>query len=150
MNATLQLLLADDDMDDCFLFREILEELSVNVTLTTVDDGVKLMQYLNEKGSIPDALYLDLNIPRKNGFDCLAEIRMDAKLKSLPVIIYSTSYDKNVVNNLKESGASFYVRKPSDFQDLKNVILKSINILRGFETEDKDNFVITAMKQKSV
>ena len=67
-NSTLNLLLADDDADDCMFFKEALEELPVAAKLITVNDGVQLMNHLiNENSQLPDALYLDLNMPRKNG-----------------------------------------------------------------------------------
>ncbi len=75
--ASLNLLLADDDTDDCFFFKEALEELPVSAKFTFVNDGVQLMQLLivNDT-SLADALFLDLNMPRKNGFECLSEIKI--------------------------------------------------------------------------
>ena len=82
------LLLADDDIDDCCFFEDALNELPISATLSTVNHGVQLMQYLSAKsGSLPDLLFLDLNMPRKSGFDCLTEIKQSEKLKQLPVII---------------------------------------------------------------
>ena len=94
MNKTaLTLWLADDDADDCVFFKEALEELPVNSTLKTVNDGEQLMICSIQKEPFPDILFLDLNMPRKKGFECLAEIKRNEKLKSLPVIVYSTSFD---------------------------------------------------------
>jgi len=142
----LQLLLADDDFDDCTFFKEALEELPVNAKLTTVNDGVQLMQLLCEKKEkLPDALFLDLNMPRKNGFDCLAEIKENQKLKHLPVIILSTSFNPEVLNLLYERGAHYYIRKPSEFLMLKNILLKSINLISsgGNGNPAKEKFVLT-------
>ena len=78
-NEKLLILLADDDVDDCIFFREALEELPVNASLTTVKDGVQLIQHLTDNPNpFPDVLYLDLNMPRKNGFECLSEIKSNA------------------------------------------------------------------------
>ena len=78
----LQILLADDDKDDRFLFREALSELPLFTNLETVHDGEQLMNYLNEHSdSLPHVLFLDLNMPRINGFECLSEIKHDEKLK---------------------------------------------------------------------
>ena len=67
--TTLNLLLADDDSDDCFFFKEALEELTISAKLTTVNDGVQLMKLLSTTGTpLPDALFLDLNMPRKKRF----------------------------------------------------------------------------------
>jgi CheY-like chemotaxis protein len=124
----INLLLADDDLDDNTFFKDALAELPVNAILETVIDGVELMHYLTTKNSLPDVLFLDLNMPRKNGFECLTEIRNHDKLKALPVIIFSTSFNPEVVDSLYESGAHYYIRKPGDFRKLRNVIHKAILI----------------------
>jgi len=128
MNAApLQLLLADDDTDDRIFFKEALEELPVATKLTMVNDGAQLMHLLSKpETAVPDFLFLDLNMPRKNGFECLSEIKCNKKLMEFPVIIYSTSLDHEVVNLLYEKGAHHYIRKPGDFLNLKKVIHKAI------------------------
>ncbi|MCW3090921.1 MAG: response regulator receiver protein [Ferruginibacter sp.] len=119
----INLLLADDDNDDCLLFREALEELPLPTNLTTVNDGEHLMQLLADgTKTLPAMLFLDLNMPRKNGLECLTEIRLNKKLKDLPVIIYSTSFDSEMVKLLYNHGARFYIRKPAEFSKLKKVI----------------------------
>jgi CheY-like chemotaxis protein len=125
----LQILLADDDKDDCFLFREALSELPIPTELATVHDGEQLMNYLNENSeNLPHVLFLDLNMPRKNGFECLTEIKHNDKLQSLPVIMFSTSYprdinyEQDIIKVLYNIGAQDYIRKPEDFTKLKKVI----------------------------
>src|SRR5436190_18711527 len=104
MNS-ISLLLADDDADDCMFFKEALEELPLNSSLKTVNDGEQLMQLLTAKpDALPDILFLDLNMPRKTGVECLSEIKRNEKLKALTVIIYSTSLNHDVVNLLYEKG----------------------------------------------
>jgi CheY-like chemotaxis protein len=144
--AMLNLLLADDDADDCTFFKEALDDLAVSTKLTTVNDGVQLMQLLIAKDTfLPDVLYLDLNMPRKNGFDCLTEIKQNQKLKQLPVIIFSTSFDRQVVDRLHEHGANYYIRKPAEFSNLKKVLFKSLNLLttEGNGQPTKEKFVLT-------
>lgn len=129
-NFPFRLLLADDDTDDCLFFREALEELSLSTDLTTVNDGVELMQLLQyEKSIIHDVLYLDLNMPRKSGFECLSEIKLNDQLKHLPVIIFSTSYDKDIVHQLHQDGAHYYFRKPGEFSKLKQILQISLNLI---------------------
>jgi CheY-like chemotaxis protein len=125
----LQILLADDDKDDCFLFREALSELPIATELTTVHDGEQLMNYLQDNSdNLPHVLFLDLNMPRKNGFECLTEIKHNDKLESLPVIMFSTSYprdmhyEQDIIKVLYNIGAQDYIRKPEDFTKLKQVI----------------------------
>ena len=131
MNPTLlKLVLADDDMDDCIFFKEALEELSHVTDLITVHDGVALMRLLKDGAEpLPHAVYLDLNMPLKTGFECLTEIKQSEKLKHLPVFIFSTSFNPEVVKNLQERGATHYIRKPADFADLKKIISTSLDLL---------------------
>jgi CheY-like chemotaxis protein len=117
------LLLADDDPDDRIFFKDALDDLSVEATLTTVNDGVELMNFLNSNSSnLPDLLFLDINMPRKNGFECLTEIKTNTKLKELRVIIYSTSLDKDIANLFYKNGAQYYLRKQGEFSKLKKLI----------------------------
>jgi len=110
------LLLADDDMDDCIFFKEALEELPLTTTLLTVNDGVQLMELLTKnQEKLPDIIFLDLNMPRKTGYECLAEIKHNKALQHLPIIVFSTSFDPNLINSLYEKGAHYYVRKPGEF-----------------------------------
>lgn len=124
------LLLADDDQDDCLFFKEALAELPVASTLTTVNDGAELMRLLTAMvPGLPDILFLDLNMPRKTGMECLAEIKMDKKLKDLFVVIFSTSYNQDTVDSLYKKGAHYYIRKPGTFDQLKAVIDKALTIM---------------------
>lgn len=121
------ILLADDDKDDCLLFKEVLEELHLKTSLTSVHDGEQLMRLLTKKSSDNfDVLFLDLNMPRKNGFECLAEIKRIGNLKSLPVIIISTSYDPMVTDLLYRNGAQHYICKPADFSELRTIIQEAL------------------------
>jgi CheY-like chemotaxis protein len=143
--APIKILLADDDTDDCFFFKEALEELPVSAKLTTVNDGVQLMQLLSAKEtSLPDALFLDLNMPRKSGFECLAEIKLIDKLMNLPVIIYSTSLNMEVVDLLYQKGAHYYIRKPGEFDKLKKVIAEAVALLsQNISTQPaRDKFIL--------
>lgn len=125
----LTILLADDDADDCFLFKEALSELPVSAKLTMVHNGEQLMLLLNNQETEHDILFLDLNMPRKNGFDCLAEIRKNKKLDGLAVIPISTSFEQDMVAQLYKSGAQYYIRKPTEFSQLKGQIQNGIKIV---------------------
>ena len=124
------ILLADDDKDDRFFFSMALEALTEPIQLEIVMDGEKLMAYLDENShQLPDVLFLDLNMPRKNGFECLSEIKLNKKLNLLPVIIYSTSFEQDVVNQLYKNGAQYYIRKPAEFSQLKKLIQQTVTLL---------------------
>ena len=123
------LLLADDDTDDCIFFEDALEELPISATLLTVNDGVQLMNFLSAKyDNLPDVIFLDLNMPRKSGFECLSEIKLTDNLKDLPVIIFSTSLNMEVVELLYQKGAHYYIRKPGEYDKLKKIILEAVTL----------------------
>lgn len=146
-SGPLQLLLADDDQDDCFLFEEALSEIPVSTHLTTVHNGEQLMQLLiKTTDALPYVLFLDLNMPRKNGFQCLEEIKKNEKLKNLPVIIFSTSFQDDVADRLYKSGAQHYICKPNSFAQLKKVIHQVLTLPVGKAANPnqstKENFVL--------
>ena len=149
--TTIKILLADDDKDDCLFFKEALEELTLNAELTTVNDGEQLMQHLETiTGNLPHALFLDLNMPRKNGFDCLIEIKNHSVLKHIPVIIHSTSYIEEKANELFNGGAHYYICKPSNFEELKNVVHKAIMLVTENNAQvTKDYFLINQPKKSN-
>jgi CheY-like chemotaxis protein len=147
--------LADDDEDDCLFFKEALDELPVSIKLTTVHDGEQLMKLLSKKiDDLPPLLFLDLNMPRKNGFQCLTDIKQDEKLKQLTVIIVSTSFQQDVADLLYHNGAHYFIHKPAAFEDLKKVIHRVIMMMEealaglpagqtgNFPQPTKENFVL--------
>jgi CheY-like chemotaxis protein len=140
------LLLADDDEDDCDFFKEALDELTLPTNLVTVNDGVELMNYLdiNSSDNLPNILFIDLNMPRKNGHECLKEIREIDTLKNLPVAIFSTSLDTEIVDLMYEKGATYYIRKPGDFSKLKKVIENALITAskNNFKQPIRANFVL--------
>lgn len=142
----LHVLLADDDEDDRFFFKEGLKESTLSTRLSTVPDGEHLMRLLlNESFPLPDVLFLDLNMPRKNGFECLSEIKSNDKLKLLPVVVYSTSFEQEVVNQLYQAGAEYFIRKPPLFSHFQTIILQTLAkiALQSATRPGKDDFVIT-------
>ena len=142
----LNILLADDDIDDCFFFKKAVEDFPISTYHKAVHDGEQLMKQLtNEANELPDVLFLDLNMPRKNGFECLKEIKLNKKLKQLPVIIFSTSFEQEVVNVLYENGAQHFIRKPSDFLQFKKTIQQALTLVAygNISQPTRENFVLT-------
>jgi CheY-like chemotaxis protein len=121
MQTLANILLADDDDDDRLLFTDVLREYSKDSNLSYAHNGEHLMTMLRSE-SLPDVLFLDLNMPLKNGMECLEEIRSDEKLKNLPVVIFSTSSHPGTINQMYDIGAHLYVRKPNDFNALRRAI----------------------------
>lgn len=124
----MNILLADDDMDDCILFQDALKEVCKESTLVIAKNGQVLMEMLLAESFVyPDAIFLDLNMPRKNGIECLEEIRKTEKLHSIPVVIFSTTAQQITVNSTYEKGANYYIQKPATFVELKSVIKKVLS-----------------------
>ncbi|MEP7110779.1 MAG: response regulator [Ferruginibacter sp.] len=144
-NNTIHVLLADDDSDDRLFFEKVLKALPVPTQLVTIVDGEKLMTYLfNNSDNLPDVLFLDLNMPRKNGSECLSEIKINEKLKQLPVIIYSTSLHEDVADLLYNKGAQYYVRK-TDLDDLRKSLYKVLTMMteKKFARPARDQFILS-------
>ncbi len=130
----INILLADDDLDDRTFFDKALGEIPVATTLNTVNNGEQLMEYLTINADLlPDVLFLDLSMPRKTGFECLSEIKENEKLKKLRVIMFTTSFtrgadlEENLKSTLLKMGAADYIRKPGDFIELKLVVHQALN-----------------------
>ena len=139
--------LADDDPDDRLLFEEALMEVSKNVELTTANNGEQLMKILDNVASpLPHLIFLDLNMPLKNGFECLDEIRKDKKLKNIPVVIFSTSSQKEAVDKVYNKGADYYICKPDSFHKLKEVLdrMFSIDLSGNSPRPAREDFLIQA------
>lgn len=127
-------LLADDDEDDRLLFAEAVAELPVKIKLTTVNDGEALMQLLAQAGDqFPCVIFVDLNMPRKNGFECLKEIKQHERFKALSVVVYSTSYQAEIIDELRKQGAQYFLRKPSEFEQLKKAIYTALTQIENPE-----------------
>jgi CheY-like chemotaxis protein len=130
ITKNIHILLADDDKADCLLFKDALEELPISTALTIVHNGEQLIEEITKKGNkLPDVLFLDLNMPRKNGFVSLGEIKRSTELQKLPVIIFSTASDVETVKNVFRDAAHYYICKPADFSQLKKVIYEALVLI---------------------
>lgn len=137
--------LADDDEDDRLFFTDAFEELKMKTNVMTFNDGVELMDYLNDGDSIlPNVLFLDLNMPKKNGVECLLEIKQNEKLNDIAIAIYSTSSSEEHIEETFVNGANIYIKKPSDFDDLKKILAEVVTINWQYHTSglNKDNFLM--------
>jgi CheY-like chemotaxis protein len=142
----INILLADDDEDDRLLFKEALDELKLTVGLTTVENGEQLLELLTRKGNKrPDVIFLDLHMPRKNGFAALLAIKLNKKLQKIPVIIFSTSFDEDMLNLVYKDAAHYYIQKPAEFSQLKKVMLQALTYISQKKVflPGKDGFVLT-------
>ncbi len=123
-----RILLVEDNPGDVRLTREALKDSRVINELTVVNDGVEALEYLHRQGahahaSRPDLILLDLNLPRKDGREVLAEIKSDQKLQQIPVVVLTTSSAEKDVLQSSELAANAYVTKPIEFDEFAEAIL---------------------------
>jgi CheY-like chemotaxis protein len=128
MNADLiSVLLVEDDPGDVMLIREAFAENKVGNLLSVVNDGVEAMKFVRGEGDYaklerPDLILLDLNLPRKSGAEVLAEIKGDASLATIPVVVLTTSQAEEDVLRSYEMHANAYVTKPVDFERFGEIV----------------------------
>jgi two-component system, response regulator len=120
-------LMADDDEDDRLLARDAFEECEAEVDLRFVEDGEQLMDYLHGQGEWegcprPSLILLDLNMPKKDGRECLAAIKDDPSLRRIPVVVISTSKAEEDVLRSYDLGVSSFVSKPVTYESLLELV----------------------------
>lgn len=144
-NTPFHIVLADDDEADRLLFKEALEELNIITNVHTVNNGLQLMEYLKNKNkTLPHLVFLDLNMPRKNGFECLKEIRSNEIFNEILIAIYSTSASEEDIQDTFLQGANVYINKPSDFNTLKKLLHKAVTMARLYQEDlfNRANFLL--------
>lgn len=144
-NEPFNILLADDDEGDTLLFKLAFSELKIKTIVNTVSDGVKLMEWLiKEENTLPYLLFLDLNMPLKNGLECLKEIKSNNKLKEIFIAIYSTSDNEKDMDETFYNGANVYITKPNDFNLLKQTLEKVVMTAYTYQEPGmiRDNFLL--------
>lgn len=141
----LYILLADDDEDDRLFFKDAFEEIKIQTNVDFVHDGMQLMDHLNNTDNkLPDILFLDLNMPKKTGKECLIEIKKSDRLKDIIIAIYSTSSSEEDIEDTFIQGANIYIKKPSDFNTLKKIINEVVTVNWHYHTSglNRDNFLL--------
>lgn len=139
------IILVDDDEDDRLFFTDAFDEIKITTKIQTFGNGVELMDYLNEDHCrLPEILFLDLNMPKKNGIECLHEIKANPRFKDIAIAIYSTSSSEEHIEETFVSGANIYIQKPSDFSSLKKVLQDVVTMNWQFQTSglNKENFLL--------
>lgn len=122
----LHILLAEDDDDDYLIFTLAIRDIKIAVALTRAENGEELMKLLGKR--VPDILFLDLEMPCKNGRQCLKEIRANKKYDELPVIIYSSFKDASSVEFCFRESGNLYVVKPNSIKDLSEILSRILTI----------------------
>jgi CheY-like chemotaxis protein len=130
IDTALTVLMAEDDPDDLVLLREAFDENSFEGVIKSVSDGVELLNYLRNKGRYsdrdlfpkPDLILLDLNMPKKDGREALAEIKADPELRFLPVVVLTTSNSHEDIIQSYSIGANSFIIKPTTFKALVKIV----------------------------
>lgn len=121
-------LLAEDDEEDALLFNTVLSELNQNIHVTVAEDGILLMTFLKQATTLPEMIFLDLNMPLKNGFECLREIKGNERWNSIKIVILSTSSQPQQIENAYKGGADLYLAKPVSYTQFKNMMEKCLSL----------------------
>jgi CheY-like chemotaxis protein len=124
---TQNILLVEDNPADILLTREAFKEGTIPHEMNAVNDGVEAVSYLKRAGKYadavrPDIILLDINLPKKNGFEVLAEIKQDPDLKHIPAIVLSTSGSKHDIRKAYDLHANCYLIKPVELEDFLRII----------------------------
>ncbi|GBF19240.1 response regulator receiver domain-containing protein [Arenibacter algicola] len=141
----INIFLADDDEDDRELFMDALSELPIETSVKQFENGVDLMAELYSGNPKPDTIFLDLRMPLMDGFECLTDIRSIPELSEIQIIIYSTSFNQNEVDQLKEAGANLYIKKPNSYNQLKTVLYKSLKPFQNTTSKTSDDLNFTVI-----
>jgi CheY-like chemotaxis protein len=123
----MQCLLIDDDIDDQEIFLMTLEKINKNIICTTADSGVVALNLLKQATLIPDYIFIDMNMPKMNGTECLAAIRQLPHLKDCKIFMYSTTAENAVVRKIKELGAEDFIVKPASPTVLQEILSNILN-----------------------
>lgn len=120
-------MIVDDDEDDRFFFRSAIRKNNPSFECIEAKNGDDALKQLGKTKNLPDFIFLDLNMPKMDGRQCLIELKKDKTLKEIPVIIYSTSEYNVDINLTKELGADYFLTKLSDIYSLPEELIKAMN-----------------------
>ncbi|MEO5777547.1 MAG: response regulator [Flavobacterium sp.] len=118
-------MIIDDDKDDKFFFKQTTEGM-FNACCLQANDGADALRQLRKKNQLPDFIFLDVNMPRMDGKECLKELKKDKKLKYIPVIMYSTSFSEQSIEEFRMLGSANYLLKPTDMSKLPEQIIMAM------------------------
>ena len=131
----------DDDADDQEVFKEIVAEINEDIYIFTQSNGDELVALLKNPPPLPHLIFLDLNMPVKNGYEVLREIKHHSDLKHFPVIIFSTSTDEEAIALTKKLGATLYIPKPGSYNELKHILRQVLTVNWDTYKPSGNNFV---------
>jgi len=127
------IMIVDDDIDDCDIFCEALSDINPAIECIRVGNGQEALRMLECTERLPQLIFLDLNMPRMGGRQCLAEIKKNNRLMHIPVVIYTTSKIGDDVQEMRQLGAYDFITKPFRDTDLKKIIREMLQNLNHFQ-----------------
>lgn len=127
---SLVFMIIDDDIDDRIFFKMAVKGIQLNTMTLEAKSGIEALQILRTIEQLPDYIFLDINMPRMDGRECLSEMKRDVALKHIPIIMYSTSFSDKSIAEFLALGAFGTLNKPTDMDTLPAHILDVIRIAR--------------------
>lgn len=139
--------LADDDLEDRQFFTDALTELPLKIRLKTFQNGVALIADLFSDEELPEVIFLDLKMPMMDGFECLSDIRSEAKFNTINVIIYATPMNNWETKRLEKMSANRYLQKPTSFNQLKTILYNCLSTIKSNKHKKMtDNLYFSILK----
>ncbi len=122
MSRTIRIFVVDDDLDDTEIFQEVLSFIDPTIQCSTAENGRDALEKLSRVTFIPDLIFLDLNMPRMDGKECLRKLKENLILRNIPVIIYTTSSQSKDIEETMGAGAIKFITKPLNVNDLEKIL----------------------------
>ena|SRR5688572_10072879 len=122
MSRVTTIMFVDDDPDDVKIFGEAVKEVDSAINFLSASSGMKALEMLSQQKTLPDFIFLDVNMPRMNGMQFLETVKKEKKFSGIPVVMYSTTKSTEHEKHAKQLGAKYFFTKPIFFEDICNVI----------------------------
>lgn len=133
MVQTKNIFLVDDDADDQLFFIDALKEIDSEISCSIANNGKEALEQLKNLRALPEILFLDLNMPFMNGYECLSKLKTESRLSKIPVVIFTTSSDPRDAELTHQLGAEVFLSKPNEFSKLKSKLEKILTL--DFKTD---------------
>jgi CheY-like chemotaxis protein len=124
MILTKNIFLVDDDVDDQLFFTDALKEIDSEISCVIANNGKEALEQLRKLSNLPEILFLDLNMPFMNGYECLSQLKNETRLSKIPVVIFTTSNDPRDAEITHQLGAEVFLSKPNEFGKLRSKLEK--------------------------
>ena len=124
MSRTKNIFLVDDDVDDQLFFTDALKEIDAGISCAIANNGREALEDLKKMTLLPEILFLDLNMPFMNGYECLSHLKNEVRLCRIPVVIFTTSNDPKDAEITHQLGAEVFLSKPNEFKLLREKLEK--------------------------